>query len=235
MPLVVAGLCGMSVAYGVLAGSSVAQDTPPSVAQKPLKVAVVNLYEAFKGSKIYQELQDKMQSYLKEDFDDKIKGLQNDFQKVDDEIKERETDIGTPGFTIDKWRHDRAVLSEQLDATKDARKQAAGVLQSQFMAEVIAATFIIIEEVAKGQDYDIVLRRPVLSVESDPTTNSLEALLNAKAFAQNSASETVLYFNERKDTEGSIVDITKEVKQRMQSREYNDDMKSKVKARLAPK
>jgi Skp family chaperone for outer membrane proteins len=221
LPAVVAGMCAIATVAGLFiarSGVSGAPETAPG----PLRIAVVDLLQAVRGSEVQKQLASDATNALKTDYEDRINGLVRNIKELEVEIDRGGRDSGTSQSDLENWRNKVDHLREVLKKTNEAKENARNNWAHKIRIETLAAALIVTEEVALRDHYDLVFKWvDPKQLRDDKEATAIEAL---EFFNDSASSANILYFKGPIDAldDGRIGNITGKVTASLQSQKYAD-------------
>ena len=227
--LAILALCVVPLAV-VLTQNGARADDP-----RPLRVAVVNMQAAFETSKIKRDALRRFEEAAEADFKEPQTRIDGDLKAIQERILEKEAELASED-ELKKLYQDRRGLEEKRKTISELRKNYEAEMQVKFTAEVLAATLLFIEDVAKAEGYDLVLKNFDIQATKAGTAKG-GSLETAQVFQQLLAQASLLYVNGppadgEKDKKYVVDDITDRVKQKMANASLDGELRKRVNAKL---
>ena len=199
-----AGFVG-SLMHDSFSASDVAEqvNAAPPRATVPIRIALVNLEEASRQSKVFKK--------LKLDWDDAQKELKAQAEKYQQAYEKKYQDIqrarmaGSDEDEILTMRVEFQALEQTMKAAEEEGKKYLSALLSQFQKEVLVVVMDEIDKFCKIEGYDLVLQ--------DYTVESEDAdFFSGGAYAQSLMSKPVLMApGMDKKANSYVIDITQAI------------------------
>ncbi|MCA8916736.1 MAG: OmpH family outer membrane protein [Planctomycetes bacterium] len=199
-----AGFVG-SVMHDSFSASGVAEqvNAAPPRATVPIRIALVNLEEASRQSKVFKK--------LKLDWDDAQKELKAQAEKYQQAYEKKYQDIqrarmaGSDEDEILTMRVEFQALEQTMKAAEEEGKKYLSALLSQFQKEVLVVVMDEIDKFCKIEGYDLVLQ--------DYTVENEDAdFFSGGAYAQSLMSKPVLMApGMDKKANSYVIDITQAI------------------------